>query len=254
MNNFFNPKRFFLLQRYKMQETGKQLLWTAAIVLSICLLSVLYDINRGEGFFNNHTSGSNMYSYTLYLLLIAPCLLETGIGKRSSLLYLLLPASAFEKFLHIWIKYLILLPLFCILLIAGLKGIFSLIDIPYLQHFAGDILPHPIRKDQILTFCIIQSVFFMGYFFFRRQIILKSFATAILVIGICLGIITCIMYFLPDNTQGYWFNSIATWPETNVPLSSAGRIIIDICNYAAPACLLLGSWISSYFLLKEKQI
>lgn len=253
MNNFFNLKRFFLLEQYKAQETGKQLLRTGAIVLSICLLSMLYDINRGEGFFNNHTSGSNMYYYTLYFLLIAPCLLETNMDKRSSLMYLLLPASAFEKFLHIWIKYLMLLPLFCMVLIAGLKGIFSLIDIAYLQHFAADILPYPIRKDQILTFSIAQSVFFTGYFFFRRQILLKSFGTAVLIIGICLGIITCIMYFLPDDTRGYWFNSIATWPETNVPLSPAGRIIIDICNYATPACLLLGAWISSYFLLKEKQ-
>lgn len=254
MSSFFNPKRFFLLERYKMQETGKQLLWTAVIVLSICILSLLYDINRGESFFTYHTSGGNLYHYTLWFLLIAPCLLEAHLGKRNSVLYALLPASSFEKFLHIWIKYLVLLPLFCILLITGMKGIFSSFDIAYLQHFARDIVPHPIRKDQILTISILQSVFFTGYFYFRRQIILKSFTTGILIIGICLGMITCIMYFLPDDWQGYWFNSIATWPETNVPLSPAGRIIIDICNYAAPACLMLGSWISSYFLLKEKQI
>lgn len=254
MNKFFNPKRFFLLERYKMQETGRQLLWTAAVVLSICVLSVLYDINRGEGFFNFHTSGGNMYHYTLWFLLIAPCILETNLSKRSSLLYLLLPASAFEKFLHIWIKYLVLLPLFCLLLITGLKGIFSIIDITYLQDFAADIIPRPIRKDQILTLCIIQSTFFIGHFLFKRQNILKSFATSMLIIGISLGIITCIMSFLPNDTQGYWFNSIATWPETNIPLSHTGRIILDICNYATPACLLLGSWISGYFLLKEKQI
>lgn len=253
MNKFFNPKRFFLLERYKMQETGKQLLWSTAIVLSICILSVLFDINRGESFFNYQTSGENMYHYTLWFLFIAPCLLEANLTKRSSTLYLLLPASAFEKFLHIWIKYIVLLPLFCAFVITCLKGIFSLIDITYLQLFASDITTYGLHKDQILTFCILQAVFFTGYFYFKRQILLKSFAAVVFIFIVCLGIIAIIMSMSPSDTQGYWFNNITAWPQTNVPLSPAGAAIINFCNYAAPICLVLGSWISSYFLLKEKQ-
>ena len=35
MNTTFNLKRFFLLEKYKKQETGKHLLWSAGVVLGI---------------------------------------------------------------------------------------------------------------------------------------------------------------------------------------------------------------------------
>ena len=46
MNATFNLKRFFLLEQYKKQETGRHLLWSAGIVLGICLLCMMYDIHR----------------------------------------------------------------------------------------------------------------------------------------------------------------------------------------------------------------
>ena len=48
MNATFNLKRFFLLEQYKKQETGRHLLWCAVIVLCICLLFMMYDINKGS--------------------------------------------------------------------------------------------------------------------------------------------------------------------------------------------------------------
>ena len=45
MNTTFNLKRFFLLEKYKKQETGKHLLWSAGVVLGICILCMMYDIN-----------------------------------------------------------------------------------------------------------------------------------------------------------------------------------------------------------------
>lgn len=47
MNATFNLKRFFLLEQYKKLETGKHLLWSAGIVLGICLLCMMYDITQG---------------------------------------------------------------------------------------------------------------------------------------------------------------------------------------------------------------
>ena len=125
MNATFNLKRFLLLEQYKRNETGRHLLWSAAVVSFICILCILYDINRGGSYYGKHTSATEFSRYVLWFILIAPCLLETNFSKRNSTLDILLPASAFEKFLHIWIKYLLLLPLFCSLLIACLKGLLS---------------------------------------------------------------------------------------------------------------------------------
>ena len=113
MNATFNLKRFFLLEQYKKQETGRHLLWSAGIVLGICLLCMMYDINKGSSYYIEHTQAFSLSRYLLWFLCIAPCLLEINITKQTSTLYLLMPASVFEKFLHLWMKYLLVLPLFC---------------------------------------------------------------------------------------------------------------------------------------------
>lgn len=104
MNATFNLKRFLLLEQYKRNETGRHLLWSAAVVSFICILCILYDINRGGSYYGKQTSATEFSRYVLWFILMAPCLLETNFSKRSSTLDILLPASAFEKFLHIWIR------------------------------------------------------------------------------------------------------------------------------------------------------
>ena len=147
MNATFNLKRFFLLEQYKKQETGRHLLWSAGIVLGICLLCMMYDINKGSSYYIEHTQAFSLSRYVLWFLCIAPCLLEINITKQTSTLYLLMPASVFEKFLHLWMKYILIIPLFCILLIAVLKGIFNLSGIDYLQYFGSQIKPY-IKKTR----------------------------------------------------------------------------------------------------------
>ena len=104
MNATFNLKRFFLLEQYKKQETGRHLLWSAGIVLGICLLCMMYDINKGSSYYIEHTQAFSLSRYLLWFLCIAPCLLEINITKQTSTLYLLMPASVFEKFLHLWMN------------------------------------------------------------------------------------------------------------------------------------------------------
>ena len=111
MNTTFNLKRFFLLEKYKKQETGKHLLWSAGVVLGICILCMMYDINKGMSYYTEHTQANYFCRYILWYICIAPCLLEPSMTKHNSTLYLLLPASAFEKFLHLWMKYILILSL-----------------------------------------------------------------------------------------------------------------------------------------------
>ena len=139
MNTTFNLKRFFLLEKYKKQETGKHLLWSAGVVLGICILCMMYDINKGASFYTEQTQAASLSRYTLWFLCVAPCLLEASISKHNSTLYLLLPASALEKFIHLWLKYILILPLFCALIIVALKGVFMLSGIDYLQHFGNPV-------------------------------------------------------------------------------------------------------------------
>ena len=221
----------------------------------LCILCILYDINRGGSYYGKQTSATEFSRYVLWFILMAPCLLETNFSKRSSTLDILLPASAFEKFLHIWIKYLLLLPLFCGLLIACLKGLLSLSGSEFLQYFATHITMFRIHNTQILTYVILHASAFIGYFAFSRQVLLKSFTIFVGSMAVCIGIVTFVASLMPEaRADGYWMDNIATWPNTNYPLSAGAQAIVTFCNYAAPISVLLGSWASSYFLLKEKQL
>lgn len=255
MNATFDLKRFLRLERYKGRETGKHLLWSAAIVSAICILCILYDLNRGGSYYGKYTSAGNLSLYVFWFLLAAPCLLETNLTRRTSSLYILLPASVFEKFLHVWLKYVLLIPMVCALMLICLKGIFLLSDNFYLRFFAEHIQYNEISRNQLLPIALLHASAFTGYFAFRRQVILKSFTVFVAVIAVCIGIVMIMVAIMPEHPlDNYWMNNIVTWPETNYPLSSTGRFIIHFCNYAAPACVLAGSWITSYFLLKEKQL
>lgn len=256
MNATFNLKRFFLLEQYKKQETGLHLLWSAGIVLGISILCMMYDINKGGSYYSGATQGSDLSRYALWFLCVAPCLLETGITKHNSTLYLLLPVSAFEKYLHLWIKYLLILPLFCILLILFIKGVLTLTGISYLQHFSASINFDIIHKSQMLTYSLLQGIFFTGCFAYKQKMLIKSFAVFCLFIMVCLGIIALLAswVFPSENVHGYWMSNIAAYPIYNFPISSGAEAVIVFCNYATPVAFLIGSWISSYFLLKEKQL
>ena len=66
MNTTFNLKRFFLLEKYKKQETGKHLLWSAGVVLGICILCMMYDINKGMSYYTEHTQAN--YFCSLFMI------------------------------------------------------------------------------------------------------------------------------------------------------------------------------------------
>lgn len=55
------------------------------------------------------------------------------------------------------------------------------------------------------------------------------------------------------DSHGYWIANIA-YPIYNFPISSTSEAIIAFCNYGTPVLFSIGIWISSYFLLKEKQL
>lgn len=69
-----------------------------------------------------------------------------------------------------------------------------------------------------------------------------------------MGLLSLILYHGVNDSQRYWMNSIISFPTYNFPVSSAAEAIVNFCNYAAPAAFIIGIWISSYFLLKEKQL
>lgn len=255
MNTFFNLKRFLSLVQCKRQETCKQLLWAGIITFGICMLCILYDINRGGVYYAEHTEGSELLYYTLLMICIAPVLLETNLSKRNSIIELLTPASTFEKYFHFWLKYIILLPIPCLIMLMCLKGVLSFAGFSYLQRFANAISLSGIDKNQLMICSLVQGICFIGHFGFRKHPLLKSsllFFSCIVVI--LLGIIFPLMLTLPDERQNYDMNHIITNTNYNFPVSPFTEFFIALCGYLSYGIFLLGAWVSGYFLYKEKQL
>ena len=171
-------------------------------------------------YYTEHTQAYYFCRYILWYICIAPCLLEPSMTKHNSTLYLLLPASAFEKYLHLWMKYILILPIFCIILILGMKGVLTLSGTGYLSHFGNHMELYIIQKDQILTYSLLQGTFFIGCIAFKQQKLINSFVVLCSCLIAFFGIILSISLWEPaDNSHGYWIANIS-YPIYNFAITS----------------------------------
>ena len=102
---------------------------------------------------------------------------------------------------------------------------------------------------------LIQGICFIGHFGFNKHSLLKSgllFFSCIVVV--LLGIIFPLMLTLPDERHNYGMNHIITNTNYNFPVSPLAESFIALCSYLSFGIFLLGSWVSGYFLYKEKQL
>lgn len=83
---------------------------------------------------------------------------------------------------------------------------------------------------------------------------ISSFIVVCLCLIIMLGLTALMTICAPADSHGYWMSNIIAYPIYNFPVSPTGEAIIAFCNYATPLLFIIGTWVSVYFLLKEKQL
>lgn len=252
MKDFFSFKRFTLLERYKLQETLLHNLFFIIIVTGIYFSFLFCDVQGWHGMYGY---GSLVVSLTVFILAIAPCLFENSLNKYNSIFDFTLPASTFEKFLHLYLKYVILIPVLCLGIIWILNFVISSLEISGLNEFTSVVSRIISIKGELMVYILLQPVFFTGYFLFRNRVLIKSIATSIFLsvfIGIILNEIS--NHLMPGSHGVKIDNILSFWPIFNFPLSESSDMILRICNYSGPIIYVLGLWITSYFLLREKEI
>lgn len=251
MERFFTLHRFGLLERYMARETEMHCLMMAVFTTCIYLVNYLADMNYGLEY---STRGSSVFLLAVLVVLISPCILERGYNKRNAVFICLLPASTFEKFLHIWLKYLILMPLICVVTLWLINVLFLLSGSALMQRFASAVIIGEVRPDQVWMISTIHPLFFMGYLLFKRKVFLKTCILFVTCMAVCLAFIQLVWLTAPQDWHGAYLHNIASYPEYNYPLSAVGHLVVDYCNYVAPILFVLGSWITSYLLMREKEI
>lgn len=243
MNDIFSIKRFKALEKYYAKET----LWFCFLLFSIMAGTYLvaFYLNLAE----NMESAPFVKRIGLLLYMFSPCLFEKKLDSYNSMLDFLLPSSAFEKYLHIWLKYYLITPVMIILSTFFLFTITGMLQ-------EGDLFVHEILTtfsfdySFIWMITVFQPVFFTGYFLFKKRPFLMSFLSTVALIFSSGLLISMLNFLIPEKVE---INNWLSNPIYSFPVYGAYRFFIPATTFF-PIVFVVALWITSYRLLKEKEI
>ena len=165
MNAIFNINRFWELEKRNFFLSRMQYLYIAGGLAGLYFLSMLLNVL---------TTDSNLIwliNFIVGTIIIAgPCFFEKSRGKHSSIFDFTLPSSTFEKFISVWIKYVVVLPLMVFVLFLLLNIITGFIPVEGVQVHAKEmVLTENLYKPKVLfVMLFFQSIFMCGYYYFKR--------------------------------------------------------------------------------------
>jgi hypothetical protein len=264
MNDTFNLHRFSLLFKKTILERPMQLLGLIALMLTITL--AIFSISVYFGSWNGGHAQAFIWGYVGGGIILASVIFSYFNTNASGSAYLVLPASAFEKWL-------------CGVLIAGVLftclflAFYRLMDICFVTFYHSSLdknTPHyqelyemsqvydfggRIPKSGYTMFLNFAGAMLLGSLYFNRANLVK---TALLVAGFLAGmlflnygiakmLIPHLSSASPFSDAGLKFGNdyrMLWMPES-------GKKAIDILlQYLIPAIL----WITAYIRLREKEI
>lgn len=178
---------------------------------------------------------------------------EKKINKNKSVFDFTLPASTFEKFLHILIKHVLFIPFVIIGTLTILNFIAGLF---FIDNSGGLIdsmaLSAWMNWNDFFKLIQLQSIFIMGYYLFKNNSFLKTLlgmTLYLIVIVIFIGIIFKVTF---DG-----ISSITTFQNVNVIIDSNFVYANTNENYLKwiiIAIFPIGMWVVSYFKFREKEL
>ncbi len=170
--------------------------------------------------------------------------------------FLTTPASNFEKWLLIWTKSTLIMPV----LIIG-----TIVILNYISpvHIVDKLIETQYIKEKIMALFTFQSIFFLGYIYFRERALVKS-AIAITVLFLLVYLISkvIIKQFYPEiigvresldifsilNFDGFYLRETSSYIETGT------TTIYEICSWIIKLIFPFGLWGLSYIRFREKEI
>lgn len=250
MNAVFNIKRFGNLFQREVTYTWKTFLYIVTGLVVYFIAAKLLD---------------SMWQFQLMHLLpiIGVALIICGapfinknLNNANFIPFLTTPASNFEKWFLIWAKSALIMPILIIgtiLLLSYISPIQSADRLMSTDHI----------KEKLLALFTFQSVFFLGYIYFRERALVKSaIAIAVLFLLVYLVSKLIIKQFYPEiigvrgsldifsilNFDGFYLRETGNYIETGT------TIIYEICSWIIKLIFPFGLWALSYIKFREKEI
>lgn len=258
MNAIFDINRFLSLEKRNMFLSKMHYVYILGGLAALYLLSMLMKVWTGS-------SLSALVYIAVFLVIVAgPCFFEKSRNKHASIFDFILPASTFEKFLSIWLKYVIFIPVLIYLLILLLNLLTGLIPVDAIQQHAesmtidGNIL----SRRAIFLIYATQATFLGGYFYFKKYAFAKT-AVLIMIVSIflmCIGIVIG-SYFLSGETlvlsagAGQEIESYNLGYNLGAQMGSImENSLIKTMDTIIDIIFILGMWIVCFFKLRETEI
>lgn len=247
MNNIFNITRFWNLLKKDFFTTWKKALGAWLIVFGMFVLCIILSETT-------HDPRMDVFMLTIVtaciIILFCPFIVESNKDIKKQLFNVILPTSTFEKFLSFIVRNAILIP---VVVIGSLYLFHSILEYKY--HYQSYYDPNYFNFINLNFLCTIiacQSVFILGYFYFKKYAIFKTTISVIVIVYILLNGISyyykSINYFDGDIYDYLFAVSYAKeWTGT-------ASTILYICNIVMWLIFPFGLWAISYRRLKETEL
>ncbi|SBV93903.1 hypothetical protein [uncultured Dysgonomonas sp.] len=260
MNAVFNINRFWELEKRNFFLSRMQYLYIAGGLAGLYFLSMLLNVL---------TTDSNLialiYLIAGTIIIGGPCFFEKSRGKHSSIFDFTLPSSTFEKFISVWIKYVIVLPLMIFILLSLLDIITGFIPVEGVQAHAKEmVLTEHLYKPKVLFMMLFfQSIFMCGYYYFKRYSFAKT-SVILLILFIVLIFAAIVMMHLSMEHGNMTFNLNSNQEQAFSIGYDTGRsiglmafttdAIVRACSIIIDIVVSVGMWTVSFFKLRETEI
>lgn len=258
MNAIFNINRFLSLEKRNLFLSKMHYVYILGGLAALYLLSMLMKIWTGSSL------SALVYIAAFMVIAAGPCFFEKSRSKHTGIFDFILPASTFEKYLSIWLKYVIIIPVLIYLLILILNLLTGLIPVDAVQQHAESMMidDSVLSRRALFLIYATQATFLGGYFYFKKYAFAKT-SVLIMVATIffmCIGIAIG-AYFLSGESftlsaggsqevEAYNFSYDLGFKMGAImenSLIKAMDTIIDIV-------FILGMWIVCFFKLRETEI
>jgi len=259
MNAIFNIDRFWKLEKRNFFHSRMHFVYILGGIVGLYLLSMLMKVWISEGI-------PTLVYLAMYLVIVAgPCLFEKSVNKHRSIFDFILPTSTFEKFLSIWLKYVIIIPVFLLVIILLLNLVTGLIPVEGIKEHAKEMALSAglFRYKIIFLLLAVQATFLGGYFYFKKYAFAKT-SLLILILFVLLMVVGMIVgYYLFSTSEmsfsftGDTSDKNATSFSYNIGLS-IGTIfnnpLIKTLDIICDIVFVSGMWVVSFFKLRETEI
>lgn len=262
MNAIFDINRFWKLEKRNLSFSKMQYWYILAGFTGVYLLSMLLKV------WADFSLSGFIYVGAFIIIMCGPCLFEKSRSKYTGIFDFILPASTFEKYLSIWLRYVVFIPALLCLLFFVLNTLTGLIPVEAIQrHAEGMIVDFSPSVERSIFFVLsIQSTYLAGYFYFKRYAFAKTsvFLLIVTILFFGLGVIigSCslagqemsftvgagneVESFKADHSMAYTLGyGLAT-----ILKDTFLTVVENVLNVV----YIVGLWIVSFFKLRETEI